>query len=669
MRKLLSALLSAGAMIAVLGSAGSSPLLLIGTAGAQASAAQGKATVTVSNLNDSGPGSLRSAITAANRHPNTATIDFSVHGTIRLKKSLPAIRERTIIDGTSAPTYVAGGPPVVAVDSAGNAGCGCNGIDGLKFEDDSNGSQLLGLSVTNAVGSGVTLNAHSITLNDNYIGLDLAGRAAGNGHAGVHLMPGSSRNKIGLNTANISGVVGNVISGNRGPGIKMSHSSNNTVVANRIGTNAAGTAAVANRGQGIEITKRSKNNVIGGTQYVDAGTGQANNPTGTEGSVTPVFVVPPLGNLVSGNHRTGIRITSRSKKNVLNGNFVGTAADGDSALGNHGDGVRIKNANRNSLIGCRFFNNPFVYYNVLGANRRNGLRITDSDDVTVQANFFGIAANNTNLLPNSGDGIRVDGSSKNVQVGGVIPLGNVVAGNRQNGIEVKGKVHGFTTFNTFGGLLAFKGAAPNRQNGLLITATGGNNLVRTNVFSGNEHNGIKLAGKARGVTVDPDIVGATTNGKTALPNGASGLKITGHAHDNVIGGTRRSVIPQNLFSANAGFGITITGHAHRNRVIYSYIGTEVFGEHALPNQKGGILIGYRAHHNVVGLRGASRPNALISGNNGNGVTLTKHTRGNRVTNSYIGLTRTRQALPNSGLAILDEGTGNVFDGIVAKRVR
>jgi parallel beta-helix repeat protein len=651
-------LLAAGAMLAVLAP---------GTTGAQAATAQGAGTVTVSNLKDSGPGSLRSAITAANQRPDTTTIDFSVHGTIGLQKSLPAIRERTVVDGTSAPTYAAAGHPVVAVDGKRVHACDCKADNGLRFEGGSNRSQLLGLAVINADGSGVALNADSITLNSNYIGLDLTGHPAGNHGAGVHLMPGSSKNRIGLNKAHVSDNVANVISGNRGAGLQITNSSKNTVVANRIGTDPAGTVARANRRAGIEIAKQSKNNVIGGTEFVDAATGQANNPTGTEGTVTPVFVVPPLGNLVSGNVGTGIRIVSGSKKNVLNGNFVGTTADGDSALGNGGDGVRIRNADQNSLIGCRFVNNPFVYYNVLGANGGNGLRITDSNDVTVQANFFGVGANNTNLLPNAGDGILVDGSSKNVQVGGVIPLGNVSAGNNRNGIEVADKVSGFITFNTFGGLLAFKGAAPNRQNGILITSTGGNNLVRTNVMSGNRRNGIKLAGSARGVTVDPNVVGATTTGASPLPNGASGLRIDNHAHDNVIGGTLRSVIPQNTFSGNTGFGITITGHARRNEVIYSDIGTNALGAQAVPNQAGGILVDGYAHNNVVGLSGAARPNVLISGNSGNGVTMTKHTHDNRVTNSYIGLSRTRQALPNSGLAIVDDGTGNVFDDIVAKR--
>jgi hypothetical protein len=53
---------------------------------------------------------------------------------------------------------------------------------------------------------------------------------------------------------------------------------------------------------------------------------------------------------------------------------------------------------------------------------------------------------------------------------------------------------------------------PNGHDGVLITSTGGDNLVRTNVMSGNRGNGIELAGNASGVTVDPDIAGLTTKG-------------------------------------------------------------------------------------------------------------------------------------------------------------
>ncbi len=506
-----------------------------------------------------------------------------------------------------------------------------------------------------AGGNGVTLDADSVTLNDDYIGLNLAGGAAGNHGNGVYVSAASAQNFIGLNTSLASGVVANVISGNRGSGIVLAGSSANTVVANRIGTNAAGTSAIANRGDGIWITQGSRGNEIGGTAFIDSVTSQANNPTGTKGTVTPVFVVPPLGNLISGNGGNGVMIDAGSLDNALNGNFIGTTASGDGALGNAGNGVWIDRAPDNSLVGCKFVNNPFVYYNVISGNRQNGLRVTSSDNVTVQGNFFGVGANNTTIVKNRLDGILVDGSSVNTQVGGVIPLGNVSAGNGRNGIEVTGRVRGFVTFNTFGGLLAFKGAAPNGNDGLLITSTERNNLVRTNVFSGNRGNGIELAGNASGVTVDPNIVGLTTKGDGVLPNGGDGLLIDGTAHGNIIGGTLPSVIPQNTFSGNEGYG------AHDNRVFDSFIGTQILGVNALGNQKGGVLIAGHAYLNLIGQ--TTRPPAnLISGNTGIGVTLSSGTFGNFVISNYIGLDRFGRYLRNSGPPIVNTGHYNTIRG-------
>ncbi len=609
--------------------------------------------IVVANLNNSGPGSLRAAIEDANAGPpgTPTVIGFSVNGIITLASSLPAISSNVTIDATSAPTFISGGPPVVEVD--------CNAHPGLRFEAGSAGSRLLGVAVDNASGNGVTVDASSITLNGDYIGLDLTGAAAGNDGDGVYVSATSSRNLIGLNGSGASGVVANVISGNTGSGIVLSGSSYNTVVSNRIGTNAAGTSAIANGGDGISIAGRSNGNQIGGTEFIDTATGQANNPTGNKGQVTPVFVVPPLGNLISGNAQDGVSIDTGSQGNVLNGNFVGTTADGDAAIGNAGDGIWINGANNNSLVGCKFINNPFVYYNVLSGNGGNGLRITSSNNTVVQGNFLGIGANNTATVSNQLDGILVEGSSANTQVGGVIPLGNVSAGNGLNGIEVTDTARGFITFNTFGGLLAFKGAAPNGNDGLLVTSTGGNNLVRTNVFSGNGNNGIQLAGNASGVTVDPDIVGLTTNGGAPLPNGGDGVLIDDTAHDNVIGGSLRSVIPQNTFSGNAGYGLAIAGNAHNNLVISSFVGTEIAGAKSLGNQEGGILIGDTAYSNSIG-RAYSKPPNLISGNTGNGVTLQQGTHNNRVVNNYIGLDRIGRSLPNTGLPVADSGSDNTI---------
>ncbi|MGH3068769.1 MAG: beta strand repeat-containing protein [Streptosporangiaceae bacterium] len=612
-------------------------------------------TFTVTRLTNAGPGSLRAAITRANLSlPGRPTlIRFAVRGTITLSSPLPAVSRNVTINGASAPGYALGGPPVVEIDANGQAG--------LEFARGSSGAQLLGLAVDDAGGDGITLEASNITLDRNYIGLNLSGASFGNHGDGVFVAASSWGNTIGENPAGKSGAVSNVISGNAGNGITLSGSSVNTVAANRIGTNAAGTSAIPNRHNGLAIIGRSYANEVGGTVFVDSATGTANNPTGSKGTVTPVFVVPPDGNLISGNGRNGVLIDDGAGHNELNGNFVGTTASGDAALGNGANGVWIDGANHNSLVGCKFVNNPFVYYNVVSGNKQDGLRVTNANDTVVQGNFFGTGANNTAIVKNALDGILVGGSSAGTQVGGVIPLGNVSAGNGLNGIKVSGTASGFTTFNTFGGLLAFKGAAPNGRDGLLITATGGSNTVRTNVFSGNRGNGIELAGNASGVTVDPNIAGLTTNGGSPLPNGGDGLLIDGTAHNNVIGGSTRSVIPQNTFSGNDGYGVAITAGAHNNQVFGSFIGTEILGVSALGNHLGGVLLSGNASANAIGAVNLTPAN-LISGNDGTGVLLQAGTTRNLVINNYIGLGRRGRRLPNTGRPIVNDGSQNTIRG-------
>ena len=617
----------------------------------------------VTNLKNSGAGSLRNAVQTVNAHPGgKSVITFSVSGVIKLASSLPAITTNVRIDGTSSPGY-AGKGPAIAIDANGNGG--------LVFAKGSKGSSLIAIAIGGAKTNGVTLNDGGISLNLNYIGLGLAGTPLANGADGVYVSPQSSNDQIGSNASQVSGVVANVISANKGNGISLHGSSNDTIADNRIGSDPTGSLPIANGKNGIWITGASNGNEIGGTAYVDNGTGLANNPTGSKGTVTPVFVVPPLGNLISGNLQNGVLIDTGSTNNSLNGNFIGTTANGNALLPNLGDGVKIDGAGGNSLTGCKFQNDPFVYYNVLSGNTKNGLEITNSNNVVVQGNFFGIGANNTNIVGNVRDGILVNGSSKNTQVGGVIPLGNVSAGNGTNGIEVSETVSGFITFNTFGGLLAFKGAAANGNDGLLITATGGNQTVRTNVFSGNVNNGIEIGGDASGVTVDPDIAGLTTKGNGFLPNGNDGLLIGGTAHDNVVGGFTQSVIPQNTFSGNYNYGIEIAGQAHGNRVFNSYVGLDVLGDAANGNLRGGIFVGGSATGNTIGgPANAQQPQRnLIGGNPANGVTLGGKSSRSAVINNWIGVSRSgKMPIPNLGkpIAVTKGSTHNTISGNVTK---
>lgn len=96
----------------------------------------------VCNLNDSGFGSLRSAIDSANTHLGEDTIRFEVAGVIRLLSPLPSLSDLgggTYIDGLSAPGATWGNPVITLDGSALSAGSGLeiisddNIIEGLAF--------------------------------------------------------------------------------------------------------------------------------------------------------------------------------------------------------------------------------------------------------------------------------------------------------------------------------------------------------------------------------------------------------------------------------------------------------------------------------------------------------------------------------------------------------
>ena len=107
---------------------------------------------TVTNLRDSGDGSLRAAILAVNQAPEGqySGINFAVSGIIVLTANLPTINRKVLIDGTTAPGYVAANGPSVLLNFV-------TSYDGLNFYRGSEGSSLLALTIINSSTHGVTL--------------------------------------------------------------------------------------------------------------------------------------------------------------------------------------------------------------------------------------------------------------------------------------------------------------------------------------------------------------------------------------------------------------------------------------------------------------------------------------------------------------------------------
>ncbi|HXK09782.1 MAG TPA: hypothetical protein VMT70_09075, partial [Vicinamibacteria bacterium] len=112
---------------------------------------------------------------------------------------------------------------------------------------------------------GLFIDAQNVVVCGNYIGTDVTGTVAlGNTKGGIDLFNGanpSTNNTIGGTVAGAR----NVISGNVGPGIRISEGgtvNSNTIKGNSIGTNAAGTGSLPNNQQGILVSSGTTGNLI-----------------------------------------------------------------------------------------------------------------------------------------------------------------------------------------------------------------------------------------------------------------------------------------------------------------------------------------------------------------------------------------------------------------------
>ena len=222
----------------------------------------GASTLVVTNANDSGPGSLRSAIQHANDPGPRDTITFNIPGagvhTIRptTVNGLPSLNQPVVIDATTQPGY--SGTPLIEI-SGENAGL----VSGLVIN--AGNTVIRGLAINRFQIHGISVPAGTGNIIEaNVIGTNPAGTSAlPNAGSGIDIRAGSHR--VGGSTA----AARNVISGNQLHGIEISGNTanGNQVLGNCIGTNVAGTAALGNTLVGVEINQGASNNSIGGSTH------------------------------------------------------------------------------------------------------------------------------------------------------------------------------------------------------------------------------------------------------------------------------------------------------------------------------------------------------------------------------------------------------------------
>ena len=423
-------------------------------------------TFTVTNTNDSGAGSLRQAITDANGMAGADTIAFNIPGTgqktITVLSDLPIIAETATIDGAN------GGDSSKRVEVTGAGAVGT----GIEIASAPASNSVIRNLVINGFTARQLLFLFSVTgciIEGNIIGLNAAGDAiVASSGVGIEMDGGCSGNLIG----GADPATRNVVSAETASAISID-SSNVIIKGNYIGLNAAGTARAGNPVLGVLISNASgtiggtnpgEGNVIvaatngilfGGNPALGHSSGTAEgNFIGTDATGTVALnpgngvgialshssgVIIDGGNVISGN-ATGVSMSSpvgggSTDSTTVQGNFIGTAADGVTPLGNSGSGVDMFSTNNNLIGGMNSgegnviaFNGGAGVSNQIGtSNPIEGNSIFSNGGLGIDLDTEGVTLNDTGDGDTGGNNLQnfpriaaVSVSGGNVTVSGFL---------------------------------------------------------------------------------------------------------------------------------------------------------------------------------------------------------------------------------------------------------
>ncbi|HET9412043.1 MAG TPA: hypothetical protein VFO38_04300 [Candidatus Saccharimonadales bacterium] len=507
------------------------------------------ATFTVTNVADSGAGSLRQALNDANATSGIDTITFSIgsgYKQIIPTSPIPPIIHPVIVDATTQPGYA--GAPLIELSGQG-AGAGAVGVRITGGSGGGSGSTIKGLIINRFSANGIFLDSSDNIIQNNYIGTTADGMGgAGNGTEGVAVfssIPGTSSNNNTIGGTNAS--QRNVISGNRSGVVINAQdggtTTGNVILGNYIGTNAAGTGGIGNAGDGVLFNDSQgvgnlTNNTIGGT-------------SGT----TPGGACTGACNLISGNGANGVGVWhSDAQNNSIIGNFIGTDASGTGSIANGDIGVELNEAPNNTIGGT----SPAAR-NILSGNHGAGILLTGAATAgsRIEGNYIGTNSAGTAAVPNRKMGIGIGPSpgavgARNNTIGGTtgtVPGGactgscNLISGNLQNGVLVidAQSFNNHFVGNFIGTNAAGTGGIGNGLDGIGIlevpnTEIGDGTAAGRNVIASNGGNGVQVVGiNSVATRISGNFIGESTQ-QGSLGNVDRGIVVTNGAIDAAITG-------------------------------------------------------------------------------------------------------------------------------------
>jgi parallel beta-helix repeat protein len=226
----------------------------------------------------------------------------------------------------------------------------------------------------------------------------------------------------------------------------------------------------------------------------------------------------------------------------------------------------------------------------------------------------------------------------------------VISGNRIYGHDIYGNSSYNSTIGNYIGVDATGTVAMPNATGICVDGGSNHNPFINNVISGNIAYGMFIVTTGSNYNeLKGNLIGTNAAGTDTIPN-QCGLLLGGGTKYNIIGGSNAS--DRNLISGNRFDGILVadTGTMH-NDIRGNYIGTDLTGNNALPNE--------------VGIGFATRPsennieNNVISGNGHFGIILYEESNKNTIYSNKIGVRADASgALGNHGAGIVISKNSN-----------
>jgi parallel beta-helix repeat protein len=571
-------------------------------------------------------GSLRYCITTANADATAGPhyIRASVAGTLNLASNLPAITRTIIIDGRTAPGYVAGTPTFTINGTGGRTIFTANAAINISVWGFAITSPNLdAINLQNTSGDTVSYCKFAVD-NNTCVRISSAGAASG--------FVISNNTFIGGNTGTIADLTNasNVeINNNSGPlrnntndaivivGTVSNYNVNNNTItqgSNFLRSTGATLTNFTSTGNNINWRQSfgySMSSVS--TVNISSNTITAAGNSGPAISITIALNGSVSSNIISGsNTNDGILFTTSATNINCSNNNINRGAAGGAY------GIKVTAGSTNTVNNnvIRFFNNTGLYLSGTG-HTFNGNKVMNGGSIGINLsnaiNCIGITDTVTN---NNSFGVLINNSSKN---------------------------------NTFGGTGIGRCIITNNGNdGVKIDGANINQIINCLIAANTNASGVHILNNSRLNVVKSCLIGVDATGNVASANSSHGIWIeTSGANNNTIGGT--SVLDRNIISANGGNGIFFDNNGpDSTKILNNYIGVGANGTTVLVNGTGTSHHGIRMNSGSPGSAwNVIKNNVIVTPARGCGMSI-ESCSDDTISFNYIGIDATGSTLVGIG---------------------